>query len=175
MEGLNDIYCITCESIAVVSYSRVINLVKKYLEMFTVIAEKKDDYKKFYKQSGKCLTLGIHDDSTDPRQRRGWILVMRMRRKIEELKSEFEPLTKLMKEILNDKVEKVNVSDRLVDSPCVLTTAEKRLVYQHGEHLDDFLHGVQENDGGQSRALHYDGIDQKGVGSQSDKTVKDSI
>ena len=35
------------------SYSRVINLVKKYLEMFTVIAEKKNDNKKFYKQSDK--------------------------------------------------------------------------------------------------------------------------
>ena len=41
--------------------------------------------------------------------------------------------------------------------------------------LDDFLHGVRENDGGQSHAHYYDGIDQKGVGRQSDKTVKDSI
>ena len=108
------------------SYSRVINLVKKYLEMFTVIAEKKDDYKKFYKQYGKCLKLGIHDDSIDPRQRRCRLLVTMIRSIFEELKSEFEPLTKLMKEILilNDKVEKVNVSDRLVDSPCVITTAE---------------------------------------------------
>ena len=40
------------------------------------------------------------------------------------LKAEFEPLTKLMKEVLGDKVEKVIVSDRIVDSPCVLTTSE---------------------------------------------------
>merc|ERR1712025_590824 len=39
------------------------NLVKKCLEMFAEIAEKKDDYKKFYEQFGKCLKLGIHEDS----------------------------------------------------------------------------------------------------------------
>merc|ERR1711920_1012917 len=33
------------------------NLVKKCLEMFAEIAEKKDDYKKFYEQFGKCLKL----------------------------------------------------------------------------------------------------------------------
>merc|ERR1712202_69161 len=41
------------------------NLVKKCLEMFAEIAEKKDDYKKFYEQSSKCLKLGIHEDSTN--------------------------------------------------------------------------------------------------------------
>merc|ERR1711943_109399 len=39
------------------------NLVKKCLEMFAEIAEKKDDYKKFYEQFGKNLKLGIHEDS----------------------------------------------------------------------------------------------------------------
>ena len=46
------------------------------------------------------------------------------KKKIEELKAEFEPLTKLMKEVLGDKVEKVLVSSRMADSPCVLTTSE---------------------------------------------------
>ena len=46
------------------------------------------------------------------------------RKKIEELKAEFEPLTKLMKEVLGDKVEKVIISSRMADSPCVLTTSE---------------------------------------------------
>merc|ERR1711861_59781 len=41
------------------------NLVKKCLEMFTEITEKKDDYKKFYEQFGKNLKLGIHEDSTN--------------------------------------------------------------------------------------------------------------
>ena len=46
------------------------------------------------------------------------------KKKIEELKEEFESLTKLMKEVLEDKVEKVLVSSRIADSPCVLTTSE---------------------------------------------------
>merc|ERR1711936_422250 len=34
-------------------------------EMFAEIAEKKDDYKKFWEQFGKCLKLGVHEDSTN--------------------------------------------------------------------------------------------------------------
>merc|ERR1711907_292865 len=41
------------------------SLVKKCLEMFTEITERKDDYKKFYEQFGKNLKLGIHEDSTN--------------------------------------------------------------------------------------------------------------
>jgi len=46
------------------------------------------------------------------------------KKKQEELKVSFEPLCTLMKEILGDKVEKVVVSSRIVDSPCVLVTGE---------------------------------------------------
>merc|ERR1712124_166285 len=42
----------------------------------------------------------------------------------EELRATFEPLCSIMKEILGDKVEKVIISERLVDSPCVLVTGE---------------------------------------------------
>merc|ERR1712099_9071 len=188
------------------------NLVKKCLEMFAEIAEKKDDYKKFYEQFGKCLKLGVHEDSTNRTKvaelmryhtsksgdeqislkeyvdrmkegqndiyyitgesvaavssspfleslRKKGLEVIYMvdpidesavqqlkefdgkklksvskegldvddedeKKKIEELKAEFEPLTKLMKEVLGDKVEKVVVSSRMADSPCVLTTSE---------------------------------------------------
>eukprot|EP00438_Fugacium_kawagutii_P014471 Skav223518 [mRNA] locus=scaffold1160:283362:296610:+ [translate_table: standard] len=188
------------------------NLVKKCLEMFAEIAEKKDDYKKFYEAFGKCLKLGVHEDSTNRTKiaellrfhtsksgdeqislkeyvdrmkegqndifyitgesvaavssspfletlRKKGIEVLYMvdpideyatqqlkefdgkklksttkegldiddedeKKKIEELKAEFEPLTKLMKEVLGDKVEKVLVSSRMADSPCVLTTSE---------------------------------------------------
>jgi molecular chaperone HtpG len=46
------------------------------------------------------------------------------KKKKEETKAQFEPLCKVIKEILGDKVEKVQVSDRIVDSPCVLVTGE---------------------------------------------------
>merc|ERR1711886_11372 len=42
----------------------------------------------------------------------------------EELCADFEPLAKLMKEILGDKVEKVVMSERVTESPCVLVTGE---------------------------------------------------
>merc|ERR1712241_472363 len=42
----------------------------------------------------------------------------------EEEKAAFEGLCKKMKEILGDKVEKVIVSDRMVESPCSLVTGE---------------------------------------------------
>jgi molecular chaperone HtpG len=42
----------------------------------------------------------------------------------EESKSATEGLCKLMKEVLDDKVDKVTVSNRLADSPCVLVTSE---------------------------------------------------
>merc|ERR1711998_720681 len=38
--------------------------------------------------------------------------------------ADFEPLSRVMKDVLGDKVEKVLVSDRVVDSPCVLVTGE---------------------------------------------------
>jgi len=46
------------------------------------------------------------------------------KKKKEELKASFENLCKVGKDILGDKVEKVIVSDRIVDSPCVLVTGE---------------------------------------------------
>merc|ERR1712159_199554 len=46
------------------------------------------------------------------------------KKSFEEEKTKTEGLCKIMKEILDDKVEKVVVSNRIVDSPCCLVTGE---------------------------------------------------
>merc|ERR1711881_237703 len=163
--------------------------------MFTEIAEKKDDYKKFYEQFGKNLKLGIHEDSTNrnkiaelmryhssksgdemvslkeyvDRMREGqndifYItgesvaqvsaspFIEQLRKKgfeviymvdpvdeysVQQMKEfdgkKLKSVTKEgldlddedeMKEVLGDKTEKVIVSGRVVDSPCVLVTSE---------------------------------------------------
>jgi molecular chaperone HtpG len=46
------------------------------------------------------------------------------KKKKEEEKAAYEPLCKKIKEILGDKIEKCTLSDRVVDSPCCLVTAE---------------------------------------------------
>jgi molecular chaperone HtpG len=189
------------------------NLVKKCIELFNEIAEKKEDFDKFYEAFGKNLKYGIHEDSanrnkladllrfhttrsgadmaslkdyvtrmkegqkeiyfitgetkkavetapfveglkkkgyevlfmTDPideymvqqlKEYDGKKLVNitkeglkleeteEEKKKAEETKKANENLCKVIKEILGDKVEKVTLSNRLVDSPCVLVTGE---------------------------------------------------
>merc|ERR550514_800222 len=117
-EGQNDIYYITGESVAAVSSSPFLeNLRKKGYEVIYMV-DPIDEYavqqlKEFDGKKLKSVTKeGLDIDDEDEKK------------KIEELKAEFEPLTKLMKEVLGDKVEKVIVSSRMADSPCVLTTSE---------------------------------------------------
>ena len=91
-----------------------------------------------------------------------------------ELKAEFEPLTKLLKELIGDKVEKVNVNDRHFDSPCVLATAE----YGWSANMESISmtsYMVSKKTMEVNPTLQNDGIEQKGGGRQSDKTVNDLI
>merc|ERR1719229_50926 len=46
------------------------------------------------------------------------------KKRFEELKAQLEPLCKTMQEILDKKVEKVTVSNRLVASPCCIVTSQ---------------------------------------------------
>jgi molecular chaperone HtpG len=190
------------------------NLVKKCLEMFSEIAENKEDFKIFYEQYAKNIKLGIHEDSQNRaklaellryrstrspeeyttlkeyaarmkasqtaiyyitgesqkavenspfleklKQKGHEVLFMvepideycvqqlkeyegkklicaskeglhlaaeteEEKQRKEEEKQALEPLCKMMKEILGDKIEKVVVSERLSDSPCILVTGE---------------------------------------------------
>jgi len=189
------------------------NLVKKCMDLFSEIADNKEDFKKFYDAFGKNLKLGVHEDSTnraklaeflrfhstksgeemtslkdyitrmketqkeiyyitgenrksleaspflEKLKKKGYEVLLMTdpideyamqqlkefegkkmvcitkeglkidetedeKKKFEEKKAQCENLCKVIKEVLGDKVEKVMVSDRVVNSPCVLVTGE---------------------------------------------------
>merc|ERR1712162_24012 len=117
-EGQNDIFYVTGESIAAVSSSPFLETLRKKGYEVMYMVDPIDEYavqqlKEFDGKKLKSITKeGLDIDDEDEKK------------KMEELKAEFEPLTKLMKEVLGDKVEEVVVSSRMADSPCVLTTSE---------------------------------------------------
>merc|ERR1712025_775289 len=117
-EGQNDIYYITGESIQGVSSSPFIEtLRKKGIEVLYMI-DPIDEYcvQQLKEYDGKKLKSvakeGLDLDTEEEKK------------ETEELKAEFEPLCKLIKEVLGDKVEKVLIGTRIADSPVVLVTSE---------------------------------------------------
>eukprot|EP01024_Parvocaulis_polyphysoides_P009432 TRINITY_DN12958_c0_g1_i1.p1 TRINITY_DN12958_c0_g1~~TRINITY_DN12958_c0_g1_i1.p1 ORF type:complete len:706 (-),score=186.13 TRINITY_DN12958_c0_g1_i1:437-2554(-) len=118
-EGQNDIYYITGESKKAVENSPFIEKLRKRGYEVLFMVDPIDEYavQQLKEYDGKkliCVTKeGLKLEDTEDEKK-----------KKEEIKAQFEPLCKLIKEILGDKVEKVVVSDRIVDSPCVLVTGE---------------------------------------------------
>ncbi|CAL9090959.1 unnamed protein product [Musa hybrid cultivar] len=119
-EGQNDIYYITGESKKAVENSPFLEKLKKkgYEVLFMVDAIDEYAVGQLKEFEGKKLVsatkegLKLDDESEDEKKRK------------EALKEKFEGLCKVIKEVLGDKVEKVVVSDRVVDSPCCLVTGE---------------------------------------------------
>merc|ERR1712122_152849 len=117
-ENQKSIYYITGETRDQVENSAFVERVKKRGYEVLYMVDPIDEYavQQLKEYDGKTLVSvpkeGLDIDDEDEKK------------KIEELKAEFEPLTKLMKEVLGGKVEKVMVSSRMADSPCVLTTSE---------------------------------------------------
>eukprot|EP01023_Acetabularia_acetabulum_P042256 TRINITY_DN4160_c0_g1_i1.p1 TRINITY_DN4160_c0_g1~~TRINITY_DN4160_c0_g1_i1.p1 ORF type:complete len:707 (+),score=180.71 TRINITY_DN4160_c0_g1_i1:159-2279(+) len=118
-EGQKDIYYITGESKKAVENSPFIEKLRKKGYEVLFMVDPIDEYavQQLKEYDGKklvCVTKeGLQLEDTEEEKK-----------KMEETKAQFEPLCKLIKEILGDKVEKVVVSDRIVDSPCVLVTGE---------------------------------------------------
>ena len=82
--------------------------------------------------SGTCAArVGFGDETTrvDGQQARhltypACAATEEEKKKAEEEKAQFEGLCRLVKDILGDRVEKVILGNRIVDSPCVLVTGE---------------------------------------------------
>jgi len=102
----------------------------------------------------------------------------------EEEKAKTEGLCKLMKEVLDDKVEKVQVSNRIVDSPCVLVTGEygwtanmERIMKAQAlrdSSMQGYMSSKKTMEVNPNHAIIRN-LREKAEADQSDKTVKDLI
>merc|ERR1712209_71609 len=102
----------------------------------------------------------------------------------EEAKAKTEGLCKLMKEVLEGKVEKVVISNRLADSPCCLVTGE----YGWSANMERIMKAQALRDSTQSAYMTskktmeinptnsiINALREKADADQSDKTVRDLI
>ncbi|CAG9768396.1 unnamed protein product [Ceutorhynchus assimilis] len=118
-ENQKSIYYITGESKDQVANSAFVERVKKRGFEVVYMTEPIDEYvvQQLKEYDGKQLVsvtkegLELPEDEEEKKKR-------------EEDKAKFEGLCKIMKSILDSKVEKVVVSNRLVESPCCIVTSQ---------------------------------------------------
>ncbi len=178
-ENQPGIYYITGESQSVVEKSPFLEkLRKKGFEVLYMI-DPIDEYcmqqlKEYDGKSLICVTkesLNLDDNEEE-------------KKLFEEEKKKTESLCKLIKEVLADKVEKVIVSNRIVDSPCVLVTGE----YGWTANMERIMKAQALRDSSMSgymsskktmevNPIHpiINTLRQKAEEDKSDKTVKDLI
>lgn len=118
-ENQKHIYFITGESREIVSNSAFVERVRKRGYEVIYMVEPIDEYcvQQLKEYDGKQLVsvtkegLELPEDDEE-------------KKCFEEAKKKFEDLCKIMKDILDKKVEKVLVSNRLVSSPCCIVTSQ---------------------------------------------------
>jgi molecular chaperone HtpG len=178
-EGQKEIFYITGESRASVAASPFIETLKKKGYEVLYLVDPIDEYmvqqmKDYDDHKLKSVTKeGLEMDDTEDEKK-----------KKEEEKARFEPLCKLMKDILGDKIEKVVLGNRIESSPCVLVTSE----YGWSANMERIMKAQALRDSSSSSYMvskktlelnpnHQivDELRKKAEVDQSDKTVKDLV
>ena len=173
------IYYITGESKRAVETSPFLEQLKKKGYEVLYMVDPVDEYavQQLKEYEGKKLISatkeGLQLDEDDDEKK-----------KFEEAKEKTEGLCKLIKEVLDDKVEKVVVSNRLADSPCCLVTGE----YGWSANMERIMKAQALRDTTQSaymaskKTMEINPVNsiiaalrEKADADQSDKTVKDLI
>jgi len=118
-ENQKSIYYITGESKEVVSASAFVERLKKRGLEVVYMTEPIDEYvvQQLKEFDGKTLVSVTKEGLELPEDEEE-------KKKHEDAKAKFEGLCKVMKDILDKKVEKVVVSQRLVNSPCCIVTSQ---------------------------------------------------
>ena len=117
VEGQKDIYYVSGENMQSVRSSPFLEACKKRNYEVIFMTDPIDEYcmQQLNEYDGKKLVNlskdGLKFDDIDEDEKK-------------KIESQFESFTKLLKEILGDKIEKVNISHRLTDTPCVLVAGE---------------------------------------------------
>jgi len=178
-EGQKGIYYVTGETLAAVENSPFIEKLKSKGYEVLFMVDPIDEYavqqlKEFDDKKLICATkegLALDDDEDEQKI-------------FEEAKAKCEGLCKQIKDILDSKVEKVVVSNRLADSPCCLVTGE----YGWSANMERIMRAQALRDSSSSTYMSskktleinpthpiISALAAKADGEASDKTVKDLI